>query len=71
MDERGAAVVEGPIVGRNDPWGLPKVDLEARGYVAEEFQLVGRAGGYPIKEGTEASGDGCWEVERYGEAGFW
>jgi hypothetical protein len=70
MDERGAAVVEGPIVGRNDPWGLPKVDLEARGYVAEEFQLVGRAGGYQIKEGTEASGDGCWEVERYGEAGY-
>ncbi len=65
-----APIVEGPIEGAQPPWGLPKVDLDALGYVAEEFQLVGRAGGYQIAEGTEAINDGHWEVEQYGEAGY-
>jgi Alpha/beta hydrolase domain len=62
--------IEGPISGAMPPWGLPKVDLDAMGYLAEEYQLVGRAGGYQIAEGTEAGNDGRWEVEQYGEAGY-
>ncbi len=70
MDVRVDPTIEGPIQGSHDPWGLPKVDLGKRGYVAEEFQLVGRAGGYQIKEGTDALKDGHWEIEQYGEAGY-
>lgn len=65
-----APAVEGPILGAQPPWGIPKFDLADVGYIAEEFHLVGRAGGYQIAEGTEALKDGRWTVERYGEAGY-
>ena len=62
--------VIGPIVGAQAPWGAPIDDLAALGYVVEEYQLEGTLSGYELRDGTDASLDGRWEVEPYGEAPY-
>ncbi len=62
--------VIGPIVGANPPSGAPRVDVAAHGYVVEELWLDGTLRGHQLRTGTEATVDGRWEVEPYGEAPY-
>jgi hypothetical protein len=45
------------------PFGRPLVDLDAAGYVEEEWLLAGDAVRYRPKPGTELGADGVWEAE--------
>jgi Alpha/beta hydrolase domain len=62
--------VVGPIAGARPPWGAPRVDVAARGYVVEEFHLEGTLAGHQLRAGTDADVDGRWEVEPYGDAPY-
>ena len=59
-----ATNVTGPITGgtRGWPFCLPLADLDAAGYVAEEFFLDGTATAYEPEPGTDLGGDGKWKV---------
>ena len=59
-----ATNVTGPITGgaRGWPFSLPLADLDAVGYVAEEFFLDGTANGYEAEPGVEFGTDGKWSV---------
>jgi hypothetical protein len=59
------ARIDGPVVGgaKGWPFGAPTVDLDALGYVQEEFFLTGEAISYRPKAGTDLVFDGCWHVE--------
>ncbi len=59
-----ATNVTGPITGgaRGWPFSLPLADLDAVGYVAEEFFLDGNATGYEAEPGAEFGTDGKWSV---------
>jgi hypothetical protein len=56
--------VTGPITGGAHGWpfSLPLTDLDAVGYVAEEFFLDGSATGYEAEPGTEFGPSGQWHV---------
>ena len=60
----------GPITGAQPPWGAPNIDVAARGYVVEEYQLEGSLVGYQLVAGTDATVDGRWDVEEYGSAAY-
>ena len=62
--------VIGPIAGSRPPWGAPSVDVAARGYVVEEYQLEGSVVGYRIAPGTKATTDGRWAVEEFADATY-
>jgi Alpha/beta hydrolase domain len=62
------ARVAGPITGERAPWGAPDVDLAARGYVVEEFQLQGEARAFHLL--TEPTPDGRWDVAEYARAPY-
>jgi hypothetical protein len=64
------ATVIGPITGARPPWGAPNIDLAARGYVVEEYQLEGSLVGYQLTAGTEATVDGRWTTEEFGSAPY-
>jgi hypothetical protein len=66
---RRPAVVE-PITGSKPPWAAPAVDLDAHGYVCEEFAIGGTACAFATVEGTEATPDGRWEVEPDGAEAY-
>ena len=61
-----AATVTGPVTGgvNGAPFSQPTVDLDAYGYVAEEFFLDGSASAYRLVEGSELSPDGRWQTQR-------
>jgi len=64
-------VVSGPVHGgRGWPFGSPLEDLEARGYLVEEFFLTGTASSYVLADGPKASIDGMWSVEPADEAAY-
>ena len=69
-DAVAAPTVVGPITGTQPPCGAPRTDLAARGYVVEEFFLEGTLRGHQLRPGTEATVDGRWEVEPYGDAPY-
>jgi hypothetical protein len=58
------ATVTGPIMGGTHGWpfSLPRAELDAIGYVAEEFFLDGEATAYEAEPGTELGEDGKWSV---------
>ena len=58
--------VTGPITSgtQGAPFAAPTVDVEARGYVVEEYFLTGEASAYRNVEGAEQSADGRWRTER-------
>lgn len=64
--------VIGPLTGGEKGWiyRAPVVDLEARGYIMEEFLVSGTADSYKFAAGTEASFDGIWKTETYEQAAF-
>lgn len=62
--------VIGPITGSQPPFGLPRRDLDAIGYIAEEFQIDGSARAFRPPDGTEPSVDGRWAAEAFGEAPY-
>ena len=62
--------VIGPVTGANPPWGAPDVDLDALGYVVEEFHLEGSLVGCRLAAGTEPTADGRWQVEEFGDAPY-
>jgi hypothetical protein len=55
---------------RGYPFGLTLVDLDARGYRADEYFLAGEATRYRAAEGTELGRDGRWEAEPAGTAPY-
>jgi hypothetical protein len=58
--------ITGPVVGGSHGWpfGAPdRADIEAHGYVMEEFLLEGTAMRYRAKPGTTPGLDGKWETE--------
>ena len=63
-------VVLGPVTGARPPWGAPRRDLDAVGYVMEEYHLDGVTVAYAPVEGTSLGPDGRWDVEVVGEAGY-
>jgi hypothetical protein len=65
-----APTVVGPIMGARAPWAAPEVDLAALGYTVEEFQLDGTLSGYQLRDGSDATVDGRWAVEPYGDAPY-
>jgi hypothetical protein len=65
-----APTVVGPIMGARAPWAAPEVDLAALGYTVEEFQLDGTLSGYQLRAGSDATVDGRWAVEPYGDAPY-
>lgn len=64
VDEMGATVA-GPITGGSKGWiyRSPLLDLEALGYVIEEYFVSGSAHSYQFAEGAEARFDGVWSTE--------
>ena len=60
------AKLSGPVTGgeRGAPFSLPALDLDARGYMAEEFFLQGNASAYRLADGAEHTSDGRWKTER-------
>jgi hypothetical protein len=64
------ARVLGPIAGDRPPAGAPDVDLDARGYVVEEFHLEGEATAYHLARDERGPVDGRWEVEPYASAPY-
>ncbi len=62
--------VIGPVTGANPPWGAPAVDLDALGYLVEEYHLEGTLVGCQLAAGTEPTVDGRWQVEEFGEAPY-
>ena len=52
------------------PFSLPQTDLDAIGYVAEEFFLDGDATAYEAEPGTELGIDGKWTVRPSRSAPF-
>ena len=67
-----AASVTGPVTGgsRGWPFSLPRADLDAIGYVAEEFFLDGTATAYEAEPGAELGIDGKWSVRPSRSAPF-
>ena len=67
-----AASVIGPVTGgsRGWPFSLPRADLHAIGYVAEEFFLDGTATAYEAQPGVELGIDGKWRVRPSRSAPF-
>jgi hypothetical protein len=59
-----ATKVTGPITGGAHGWAFstPLADLDAVGYVAEEFFLEGTATAYEAEPGVELGVDGKWAV---------
>jgi alpha/beta hydrolase family protein len=57
--------VTGPVTGGSHGWSFagPEVDLEAAGYVQEEFFVDGTASRYGPVAGTELGRDGRWRLE--------
>jgi Alpha/beta hydrolase domain len=62
--------VFGPIAGAQPPWGTPRTDVGALGYVVEEYQLEGTAVAYELAPETSATIDGRWEVQESQEATY-
>jgi Alpha/beta hydrolase domain len=62
--------VFGPVDGARPPWGAPRADVAARGYVVEEYQLEGTAFAYQLAPGTKASVDGRWTAVESQEATY-
>jgi hypothetical protein len=48
MGEHGQPEVLGPIKATRPPWGVPRVDPAALGYIVEEYQLCGVAACYEV-----------------------
>jgi hypothetical protein len=63
--DRPQAEISGPITGgrRGWPFGAAAFDLEALGYVEQEWFFSGDAACYSHAAGTERRFDGCWEAE--------
>ena len=66
------ASVTGPVTGgsRGWPFSLPRTDLDAIGYVAEEFFLDGTATAYEAEPGADLGIDGKWSVRPSRSAPF-
>ena len=64
--------VSGPITAgaRGGPWSAPLADLDARGYVMEEFFLDGMATSYRLRDNAEQTVDGHWNAEEDDRAPF-
>ena len=62
----------GPVTGGSHGWpfSLPRADLDAIGYVAEEFFLDGTATAYEAEPGAELGIDGKWSVRPSRSAPF-
>ena len=60
--------VRGPIEGRRPPFGAPKVDLDALGYVLEEYFLEGETVAYELTD--KPTVDGRWEAVEAGVAAY-
>jgi len=60
--------VTGPVSGGSHGWAFagPEVDLEAAGYVQEEFFVDGAASRYTTADGMELGRDGRWRLEPVG-----
>jgi hypothetical protein len=52
------------------PWGAPRVDLEARGYVCEEYRIEGTAVAYEHAGDGWPPEDGRWAAVPAGEAAY-
>lgn len=71
MTSRGRVpTVIGPVVGSRPPWGAPRTDLAARGYLVEEYQIEGSVVAYELAPGTSATIDGRWDAQEAGDAGY-
>jgi hypothetical protein len=55
--------VTGPIEGEKAPWGVPTIDIDALGYVVEEFFISGTTVAYDLVEGADYTEDGKWSAE--------
>ena len=68
----GEAVITGPVTGGDRGWvfGGTAVDLNAAGYVEEEFVLSGHARRYRRVPGTAYRFDGTWQAEEAGAAPY-
>ena len=64
------ARVIGPIEGTRPPWGRRVLDLGARGYVCEEYQLEGTAVAYRQPGEHRPPINGRWSAEATGEAPY-
>ena len=64
--------VHGPITGGNRGWpfGASMTDLNDVGYSEAEYFIKGESTRYKLKEGSELSTDGQWDVEPAGTAPF-
>jgi hypothetical protein len=68
--------VTGPVADGTRPnafadlKALAAVDLNARGYVAEEFFYAGQAAAYVPERGAQLAADGQWELRPTRKAGF-
>ncbi len=69
---RRQAALSGPISGgrRGWPFGAAAFDLDALGYLEEEFFFSGDASCYAHREGTDRSFDGCWQADATGSVPF-
>ena len=58
------AQVAGPIEGgqRGLPFSAPTFDLEAHGYLVEEYFLTGKANSYALQDGARHGKDGTWDT---------
>ena len=61
------ARVAGPITGASAPWGAPDIDLDAHGYLLEEFALEGTARAFHLL--TDPTPDGRWAVAEFRNIG--
>ena len=66
------STLTGPVTGGSHGWpfSLPRADLDAIGYVAEEFFLEGTTTAYEVEPGAELGIDGKWSVRPSRSAPF-
>ena len=62
--------VVGPIVGPNPPWGAPGSTSPRTATWSRSSGSTAPLRGHQLRDGTEATVDGRWEVEPYGEAPY-
>ncbi|MEO5840627.1 MAG: alpha/beta hydrolase domain-containing protein, partial [Acidimicrobiales bacterium] len=66
------AMITGRIIGgaHGSPFAAATFDLDACGYVEDEWGLAGDAQIYRHRSGTDRSFDGRWHAEPSGTAAF-
>jgi hypothetical protein len=66
----GDVEVVGPITGARPPFGVPRLDVSDRGYVVEEFLIMGTASAYAAADGAQHGVDGRWVLQPAGTADY-